>query len=178
MANQWKMTSTSFAFNENYTKHDGLARILPYDLDINVLMDSSDDPGNLLGKAAKQKIHDLVINCHGAAGACNFGSGLDWRNAHKFKQIAGKVERIFFASCNVASTKKKEGGDRFDGDGFYFCRNIAHWSKAHVFASKELQGQSAKVDKGHIRAMNGPVWEFFPEWTKEPDKKWPWWDPE
>ena len=49
---------------------------------------------------------------------------------------------------------------------------------ARVFASTKLQNQTPPpFNKGHIDKMEKPLYEFFPDLDREPDKKSATWSP-
>lgn len=179
MANQWKMESTSLAANEAYYGTI-LPPIVPYDLEINIWMSEHEEAGSILDKIRKHELYDLVINCHGDAGYISFGEYMSWKNVHLFERLKGRVERVFFTSCSVARVKtakeKKQQENKFNGDGMYFCRNVAYWSKANVYASDSLIKQ-VDTKKGHVKRLPMTFYEFLPDWNFEPKKLNGWWDP-
>lgn len=187
----WDMPSPSMALNAVSPDRDrakNRSKVLPYTMDYNEAIDSDEKGGyhpaisreevidKIKAVVKSVKLKSLVINCHGRPAYLELGEGFTTLTVYLFERVRARIETIWISSCNVAKVVQEKSND---SDGFLFCRNLAYWSGAHVFASDVLQEQKGytKLKKGQIDPMEKPVYEFFPDWEKEPEEK-PWyWSP-
>jgi len=79
--------------------------------------------------SANQRLENVVINCHGTPGFLHVGGswkGFGIEGIEYFKQIKGKVGKIWLVACNVAESHD-------------FCTKLAKAADCMVIAGKDVQ---------------------------------------
>jgi len=113
----------------------------------------------------------LIINCHGYYGfnaqgrlvggfGMKLGTGIHRSDTSKFSVLRGKVSGILISACGVARVAKH--GVSGDGDGEAFCREIAQYSGAHVFAGTTHQVGDLWLPFGKIDDFEGVIVGYSP----------------
>jgi hypothetical protein len=123
---------------------------------------------NLLSFFSKYNSYEkIMIMAHGFEDAKNHRGGLGMQlgkenlgvhNVQKWNALKGKIKQIILYSCSVADVQVGKHNQTEDGNGIYFCTQLAFYSGATVTAAMQPQ----YYDTGE-----GIIWDSeidFGEW--------------
>lgn len=120
------------------------------------------------------KLKNLVINCHGAPGYLELGTGFSRRNVGLFTEWKGLVEKIWISACSVAFIEKPGT----DEDGNLFCGALAKNVGCYVVVATEMQrSKNQAYPYGKIDGFEGLVLSYGPDgvtWSRRYSPN-PWW---
>ncbi len=154
---------------------------LHYSMTYNCVVNNSQDMNAVRGTilhflrfVSSGSMHALVINAHGmeSPDGVYLGSGLSSSTLPLFNAgnaLRDKFERIYLASCAVASTPA----------GQAFCRDLAMQLNCHVIASEtdqtannadrtEITLDGLRIPQFHIDEFEGTVYKWHADGTRHP----------
>lgn len=121
------------------------------------------------------QIRNLILTAHGSPGYFQIGTGLDINSMTPFRNLRGKVYKIWFRGCLVgriidSQTTSEGDGSALQaygiasGNGHTFLSAFASLTRCYVVAPTEMQGSAlTSYPQGQMDSYEGLVLSYNPQ---------------